>query len=499
MALSPLESQVRPFGVLGFRVDPPRRTVTRPGGEEVRLEPEALDLLLVLVARRGAIVSEQELLDAVWGDRSVTGDVVPVAVYAVRQAFEDDPRRPRFVETVHRRGYRWIAAVEPDPGPGGGTRITARRFPAAVAAARRPRASPVTVAAILLLGAVSLGLVVWEQRLEGDLPAGSTLDVVHRLVRTRARGEFVADQRTVPGLRRSIEEFGRAIEDDERFAEAQAGLAQACVTLGSLVGDPDGDLEAKARRAAARAVELAPGLALAHAAAGSVAAAYDHDLSAAEASYRRALDLDPRLPLAQRRYALLLAATGRFPEALGIAEAAVRAAPTSSAAHSHLGSILMVAGRRRAAAEAFREALALGPGDLDALLSAAFNLELAGESASAWAYHRRALVVFGHPPDQVASVEASFEARGLPGVHEAWLAALGEAEGRVPEFVSALFAARAGRRSESLDHLARAVEKGEPAASWIAVHPAFHAYAGDPRFRELVERAGLAGYGADAP
>lgn len=81
------------------------------GAEEVLIEPVPLALLGVLVARAGQLVARDDLLQQVWGERPVGDAVLKVAVNALRRALGDDARQPRWVETVPRRGYRFIAPV----------------------------------------------------------------------------------------------------------------------------------------------------------------------------------------------------------------------------------------------------------------------------------------------------------------------------------------------------------------------------------------------------
>ena len=104
----------------GFTLDSEAGRLEGPDGE-VRLRPQAFRMLEVLVAGAPKILSQEELLDRVWGVEHLSAASVKQAVSEVRQALKDDPTRPRIIETVHRRGYRFIAALlpaEPEPAPG---------------------------------------------------------------------------------------------------------------------------------------------------------------------------------------------------------------------------------------------------------------------------------------------------------------------------------------------------------------------------------------------
>ena len=79
----------------------------------VALPPKAFALLRYLVSSAGRLVPKQELLDAVWPNVFVGDAVLKVTIRDLRKALGDDPHAPRFIETAHRRGYRFIAPVRP--------------------------------------------------------------------------------------------------------------------------------------------------------------------------------------------------------------------------------------------------------------------------------------------------------------------------------------------------------------------------------------------------
>jgi len=78
-------------------------------GEPVPLAPKPFAVLCALTRKPDKLVTKNELLDAVWGHRFVTESVLKSAISEVRAALGDDPKQPRYIETVSRRGYRFIA------------------------------------------------------------------------------------------------------------------------------------------------------------------------------------------------------------------------------------------------------------------------------------------------------------------------------------------------------------------------------------------------------
>lgn len=93
-------------------VDPAAGTLTR-GGETVRVEARTLLVLLRLAEQPGQVVSSEELLDKAWAGVAVSQDSVYQAVASLRRMLGDDPRRPAYIATVPRMGYRLVAAVAP--------------------------------------------------------------------------------------------------------------------------------------------------------------------------------------------------------------------------------------------------------------------------------------------------------------------------------------------------------------------------------------------------
>ena len=81
------------------------------GNTSIQVSPKIIDLLLYLVARPSALVTKDELFKALWPDVAVTDNALTQAVSELRQALGDDPSNPTYVQTVARRGYRFIATV----------------------------------------------------------------------------------------------------------------------------------------------------------------------------------------------------------------------------------------------------------------------------------------------------------------------------------------------------------------------------------------------------
>jgi pimeloyl-ACP methyl ester carboxylesterase/DNA-binding winged helix-turn-helix (wHTH) protein len=93
-----------------FRLDAANATLKR-GDTPVPLTPKAFGVLELLVSRAGQLVTKDEFLDRLWPGVFVGDAVLKVCIREIRQALGDDHQAPRFIETAHKRGYRFIAPV----------------------------------------------------------------------------------------------------------------------------------------------------------------------------------------------------------------------------------------------------------------------------------------------------------------------------------------------------------------------------------------------------
>lgn len=111
-----MSSRSSTFSLGEWLVHPQLNRLTRSGGEDVQLEPKMMDVLVRLARTPGDVVSREALIDAVWPEVFISESVLTRAIAGLRRALGDDARRPRFIETISKRGYRLIAAVN-EGGP----------------------------------------------------------------------------------------------------------------------------------------------------------------------------------------------------------------------------------------------------------------------------------------------------------------------------------------------------------------------------------------------
>jgi len=107
------ENQIVRFGPYHFE---PRNAQLRRGTRVVPLTRKACEVLQYLVAHPGQLVTKDALFAAVWPETVVSDGVLTNCIAELRQALSDHARRPRYIATGHRRGYRFVAPLLP-PAP----------------------------------------------------------------------------------------------------------------------------------------------------------------------------------------------------------------------------------------------------------------------------------------------------------------------------------------------------------------------------------------------
>lgn len=145
---TPAELSVYRFG--RFRYDARERILVSDDGE-IALPPRVVGVLHVLLENSGRIVGKSEIIDAVWGGTFVSETSLSEAVSVLRQALGDDAQTPQFVQTVHRRGYRFVAAVATETPQ---TAASASSPPVVISGPRR-HTLPILLGVALFLVAVA--------------------------------------------------------------------------------------------------------------------------------------------------------------------------------------------------------------------------------------------------------------------------------------------------------------------------------------------------------
>ena len=101
----------RAFKLGDWTVDPDLNRLTSADGAEVKVEPKLMDVLVYLSRRQGEVASSDDIVDAVWAGQPMSDNPVYNAIGRLRHVLKDDPKNPRYIETIASRGYRVVATV----------------------------------------------------------------------------------------------------------------------------------------------------------------------------------------------------------------------------------------------------------------------------------------------------------------------------------------------------------------------------------------------------
>ena len=329
--------------------------------------------------------------------------------------------------------------------------------------------------------------------------------VDHEAYHLYLKGRYLWNHRNDASLKKAIDFFERAVTRDPSYALAYVGLADsyallACqVDFGSL--DPQ-EAYPKAIGAARKALDLDGDLAEAHASLGNIFASYDWNWSAAEQEFRRAIELNPRYATAHHWYAEMLSYVKRFDEAFREIHLALELDPLSLGINTDAAWILFCARQCHAAVEQLRKVLDLEPEFLPARTLLAVTYEMMGRQEAASVEFQVAQRLFRQANIPVAMRGYVLAAGGEEDRRKGWqeLQELGRPcsreprimrNGDVPACCLAAYYTHSGETALALNHLERAFAERSNWLASLAVDPIFDGLRTEPRFRELVRRAGL--------
>jgi DNA-binding winged helix-turn-helix (wHTH) protein/Flp pilus assembly protein TadD len=302
----------------------------RRHGVRVRLQDLPFRALTLLLSRPGEVITRDEFRQALWpSDIFVDFEQgISSAVMRLRDALRDSADNPVFIETIERRGYRWIGPIQrqeplPEEPRGKDSKEDQATPPAAK---QRPNLLRWRMM-VYLLPVLALFFAAWifhpgqrDAKANGkSSPAGAR--TLHRAANREAedfylKGRFYWNKRTPESLNQALEAFNQAIAHDPDYSDAYVGLADCYNLLREFSAMPGNEAYFKAFAAAKKAVEFDQQSSEAHASLAFVTFWGMWDAADAEKEFRRAIELDPKNAKAHHWYATFLHALVRNNEAL---------------------------------------------------------------------------------------------------------------------------------------------------------------------------------------
>ncbi|MEZ5319934.1 MAG: winged helix-turn-helix domain-containing protein [Vicinamibacterales bacterium] len=354
---------------------------------QVPLPPKGLDLLFLLVDAAGELVTKADILAALWADVAVTDNAITQVVSDLRRALGDDAGTPAFVQTVPRRGYRFVATVEvtgADDGPG-------------AVASRREAASPRSIAVLDVANVTGDAETAWlagglAETIAADLRVVPELRVVDRAMLPATAGADPEAARAA-GLDLAIvggfQRAGARLRVTARVTDVHTGETLVHAKADGAFEDVFALQDAIVRQlVAGLRLNVAPGGGRLRPRETASLEAYralhegrlrlesldPDEIPAAIAAFERALARDPGYALAhcglaharfwrfQATRFRVTRAADELRRAVGHAEQAAALDPDLAEAHATRAFVLSAAGEGEAAVAAGRRAVALEPG-----------------------------------------------------------------------------------------------------------------------------------------
>jgi adenylate cyclase len=532
----------------GYRFDPDTGQLWA-GGREVRLTPKAAAVLGVLVTRAGQPVSKDDLFAAVWSGLAVSDDALTSCIQELRRALDDDPKQPRFIETRHRRGYRFVAdlaATSAGSTTGAADLLAIAVLPFADMSPARDQDYLCEGLAEELINALTQidrlrvaartasfqfrGAGADVQAVGRQLGVGTLLEGSVRKAGDRLRITVQLIE-VATGYHRWSQRFDRRL-DDVFAVQDEIAVSVAASLRGHVLSEREQKALARPQTRSdayeyylrgrlhlprmtqrdlhasgemfARAIALDPaygpawaGLATVHATLYEWFGGSNDDLAGAERASAQALALAPQLAEPHVARGCALALSGRYDEAARAFAAAIRINPHLFDAYYYFGRSSFAAGDVARSAELFGTAADVRKEDVQSPSLLAQSLRILGRPLEAQAAEREAIRRAEHAvglnPADVRALSLGALSLFQDGQHARAMewsrrSLEPDPDEMVALVVAACLHSRAGHKDEALACLERVFARGWGKADWIDHDPDYDLLRDDPRFKAMRAR-----------
>ncbi|HUQ20932.1 MAG TPA: protein kinase [Gemmatimonadaceae bacterium] len=307
------------------------------------------------------------------------------------------------------------------------------------------------------------------------------------------QGRYAWNKRTQEGVSEGIALFQQAIAEDPDYALAYTGLADSYalqIDYRNIAVDNGFKM---AKKYALKALELDESLAEAHASLAWTLFIYDWEWKAAEAEFRRSIELDSRYATSQQWYAFLLASQGRVDESLVVAHTSQELDPASVSIRRALGYNYLYARRYDQARYHLTRAIAMNPAAEESYRVLGLNLALNEQFDEAERALREALALPGAATYTHVTLAYALARAGKPEYAQRLAAELEEKlknDYVSPVELATLYIAL-GDNQRALDWAERAYEERRGWMAYLKVHPIVDPLRNEPRFAALLAKMGL--------
>jgi TolB-like protein/DNA-binding winged helix-turn-helix (wHTH) protein/Tfp pilus assembly protein PilF len=305
------------------------------------------------------------------------------------------------------------------------------------------------------------------------------------------RGRDELSKQSPESIKKGVEYFQRAIDDDPQYARAYAGLADAYSLLANYQALSPAEAFPRAKAAATKALELDPEAPEAHGALALVKHHFEWDWTGAESEYKRAIELQPNFATAHHRYAWFLSDVGRHDQALQEIRRAQELDPTSIVVQTNLGRVLYRARHYDEAIAELRKADALDPDRLFTHIFLGMAYEQKGMCTEALSEYR-IVQTFTEGRDGTGAAHAEATCGRPADAKRALKILAGPSTDPVQDwfYVAGVFAAL-GQKDRAFEWLYKATQNHDFFLTEMKGHPFMDPLRADPRFDKLITQIGF--------
>lgn len=307
------------------------------------------------------------------------------------------------------------------------------------------------------------------------------------------QGRYQWNKRSLEGMQTAIEFFQKAINQDQRYALAYAGLADSYALLADYNVLPAREVMPRAKSAAMKALEIDDTIAEAHASLGWAELTLDWDWAGAEKEFKRSIELNPNYATAHQWYAEYLTVRGRPEEARASVKRAQDLEPASLPISVALASTLYYTRRNDEAIEQSRRAIVMDPQFVGAHLFLGRAYEQKGAYSEAIAELQQALKLSEGDSNELAALGRAYARAGDAAEARKILKDLIDRSTRTyvqPMSIAAIHGAL-GNKDDAFQWLQKSLGDRSIWLIYLKVDPAFDNLRQDQRFSEVLRQVGL--------
>jgi len=431
----------------------------RRQGVRVAMAPKVAELLLALVESSNNLVTREDLQSRLWPDTHTDRERgLNNAMNRLREALGDSAAEPRFIETVPKRGYRFLPRLE-EPRP--------------------PRIGLFKVLA--LAAAVLVFVVIWIRWPRHSAEAAAPAEYFAALRKLKLGG--TGDLKDARSL------LDAAIIKSPMYAPAYAALAPVLLDLIDAGAVEPGATRRLATEAAQTAVRLQADSSDAHLAMGLIRLRADWQLQPARHEIERAIRLSPNSAEAWRAKSSLLLASGDAAGAVEAAERSVALEPLSPWIQTASGRAIYYNGEFGRSIEQLERAIRIAPEFSPAHRYLSEVYWQSGRKDDARREFLATMNLAGMDTAEIQHVSELTAREGLPGYWRSQLGLLEEREDRqgVPFKLAAIHAAM-DHVAEAIQWLDRAIGQKDVQLLFLRVNPRFNKLRSNPGFEQILRR-----------